>query len=525
MRRWLVGLAFALLVGWAVGQSASDTLVVGLSKLPTTLDSADANDGASIGVTRQIVENLIRFQPGTATLAPGLATSWSGNEDSTIWTLVLRQGVTFQDGTPFDAAAVKFDLDRWNDADNPYHFASEGRAFVGWRNLFGGFLGDGSALAGVKVIDDHTVELDLTRSVSFLPAMLAAGYFGFDSPTAVQKAGPDYGSPDVGSVGTGPFRFVEWIEGSRVTLEANPTYWGEAPKVKQLVFEGVADATARLAQLKAGSLDIALGLAPSDVPNIESDPNLQAVYSDAGMNVSYLAMHQANAPFDQQLVRQAVAYAIDKKGLLDAFYGGLGATAPDMVPPALWGHGTYDDYPYDPEKAKALLAQAGFPDGFSTELWYRDTASNLFPAPQAIAETIASYLADVGIRAEIRTEDWSAYLKDYLAGQFPMYLLGWNADFADPDNFVYTFFGPMATNRFGWDDPDVVAQVTQARTLPTQDARAELYGTVLATVHDQVPVIPLIHGTGVDAIRAGVTGFVPNPLGAVPHMDTVEKTQ
>lgn len=511
--------------GLANAQSASQTLVVGLAKLPRTLDSGDANDSASIAVTRQIVENLVRFKPGTATLEPGLATSWSGNADSTQWTFHLRTDVTFQDGTPFDAQAVKFDLDRWNDASNPYHFANQGKAYVGWRNLFGGFKGDGSALQDVKVIDDHTVQLDLTRSVAFLPAIMAAGYFGFDSPAAVKAHGADYGTPSVGSVGTGPFEFVQWVEGSKVVLKANPSYWGPQPKVEQLVFEGIADATARLAQLKAGALDIAMNLSPSDLKNMESDPNLSVVYSKAGMNVSYLAMHQANTPFDNQKVREAVAYAIDKQGMLKAFYAGLGTSATDVLPPDLWGHADFKDYPYDPEKAKQLLAEAGYPHGFSTELWYRNTASNLFPDPQGIAETIASYLADVGIQASIKTEDWSSYLKDYLAGKFPMYLLGWNADFADPDNFAYTFFGPMATRRFGWNDPQIVGMVTKARELPTQDARAALYAQVMTAVHRQVPMIPLIHATNIDAIRKGITGFVPNPLGAVPHMDTVAKAQ
>lgn len=510
-------------LGLASAQSASQTLVVGLSKLPRTLDSGDANDSSSIAVTRQIVQNLVWFKPGTATLEPGLATSWSGNSDSTEWTFHLRTGVTFQDGTPFNAQAVKFDLDRWNDASNPYHFGSEGKAYVGWRNLFGGFLGQGSALKDVKVIDDSTVQLDLTRSVAFLPAMMAAGYFGFDSPTAVKKDGVNYGTPSVGSVGTGPFEFVQWVEGSKVVLKANQHYWGPQPKVEQLVFEGIPDATARLAQLKAGALDIAMNLSPSDLKNMENDPNLNVVYSKAGMNVSYLAMHQANSPFDKQKVREAVAYAIDKQGMLKAFYAGLGATAKDVLPPALWGHADVQAYPYNPEKAKQLLAEAGYPNGFKTQLWYRNTASNLFPDPQGIAETIATYLADVGIQADIKTEDWSSYLKDYLAGRFPMYLLGWNADFADPDNFIYTFFGPMAVKRYGWNDPQVVAMATKARELPTQEDRAKLYAQILTVVHQQVPMIPLIHATNIDAVRKGVTGFVPNPLGAVPHMDTVSK--
>ncbi len=505
----LAMIAIATLMGFAAAQQAGSTLVVGMTALPNTIDSADANDGGSIGVTRQIVERLVEL--GETELGPGLATSWEANEDSTQWTFQLREGVVFHDGTPFNAEAVKFSLDRWNDRANPYHFGSEGKAYVGWRNLFGGFLDDGSALDSVTVLDEYTVRLSLNRSISFVPSLLAAGYFGFDSPTAVMAAGADYGTPSVGSVGTGPFVFDQWQEGSRLVLRANTEYWGGAPETEQVVFVGVGDQTARLAQLKAGAIDIAADLAPTDLDNVNADPNLQTILGSGGLNTSYLAMHQNQPPFDDVRVRLAVAHAIDRTAIVEAFYAGQATVAGDIVPAVLWGHGDYEPYAYDPELSRSLLAEAGYPDGFSTELWFR--SSGLEPV---IAEVIASYLADVGISASVLTEDWASYLANYMAGNFPMYTLGWNADFADPDTFVYTFYGPPAVRRFGLDRPDIVALVEQAREVPSQEERQALYAEALTEIHAEAPMLTLAHEAKFLVVRSGVEGLLMNPLGAFP---------
>lgn len=511
----IVLLAFAATVS---AQSSADTLVIGVSQLPRTMDSGDANDGGSIGITRQVVERLVTFVPGTAELAPGLATDWEANDDSTVWTFYLREGVSFQDGEPFNAEAVKFSLDRWNDPENPYHFSDEGKLYVGWRNLMGGFLGDDSSLDEVVVVDDYTVELHLNKPVSFIPALLAGGYFGFDSPAAVREHGAAYGTPDVGSVGTGPYRFVRWDEGSRVVLEANPDYWDGPAKTGTLIFVEVSDATAKVAQLRAGTLDIAMNLTADQQGSVADDPNLELVSAETGLNTSYLAMHQANEPFDDVRVRRAIAHAIDREAIHDAFYGSIGEPAVSMVPPVLWGGGDYEPYEYDPEKAKQLLAEAGYPDGFSTALWHRDSTIET-----NVAETIATYLADVGIMVSVNTEDWTAYLADYLAGKFPLYTLGWNADFADPDTFIYTFFGPMAESRFGWDNPEVRELVTVARQLPTQEEREANYTEAMNAVHEAMPVLPLVHASDLHAVKSTVTGFKPEPLGGMPLFSGVEK--
>jgi peptide/nickel transport system substrate-binding protein len=244
-----------------------------------------------------------------------------------------------------------------------------------------------------------------------------------------------------------------------------------------------------------------------------NDRNLEVVTAEGELNVGYLALHQDNEPLDDVRVRQAIAHAIDREAIVDAFYQGLGIVAQDHLPPSLFGHGMEWPFDYDPERARELLAEAGYPDGFSTELWYMPVSRPYYPAPQPIAETMASFLADVGIDAQLMTEDWTTYLADYTTGKFPMYMLGWNADYADPDNFLTTFFGPGAPEQLGWESPEVRQALEQARQIADQDERTELYQQVVNTVAEEAISIPMAHNRSLNAIRSNIDGFVMSPLG------------
>ena len=522
MKRLILLLGSLLVFGLASAQDDS-TLVFCQSGLPVTLDTGQ--DGNSLTVGYQILEPLVFFEQGTGNTAPGLATEWSANEDSTEWTFTLREGVTFQDGTPFNAEAVKFNLDRWNDPANEYRFD---KPFVPWTWIFGGFLGEGSVLDSVDVVDEYTVRLNLNEAVSFVPAMLASSYFGMHSPAAVQEGGADYGTPNGTVVGTGPFEFEEWVDGSQVAVSAYGNYWGEAPGVGSIVFLGIEDPTARLAQLKSGSCDIAVvNLSSDDFEQVESDASIEPAMVEANLNVGYLAFHQDNEPFGDERVRQAVAYAIDQQAIVDAFYAGLGQVASQFVPPALWGRDEgLEPYAYDPERARELLAEAGYPDGFETELWYMPVSRPYFPAPEDIATAMATYLADVGISAELMTEDWGTYLEDYDDGKFPMYMLGWSADFADPDNFLYTFFGPSVVAANGWTGPqqeEALSLLNDARRASTQEERQALYEQLSNLISESAVQIPVAHNRVLNAVNVDVEGFVPSPLGSTIPLRSVTK--
>ena len=519
MKRWIIGL---LALTLAFGAASAQTLIYGQSDLPKTLDSADAQDGNSLRVAFQITETLVTFKPGTVDPIPGLAVSWQASDNAKVWTFKLRQGVKFQDGTPFDAAAVKFNIDRWNDPNNKYR---GNKQFVPFTWVFGGFKGKGSIIDRVEVVDDYTVKFYLTNSVGFFPNMLGASYFGIDSPKAVMANPDKYGTPEVGAVGTGPFVFDKWIIGDKVILKRNDNYWGEKAKVDTLVFRGIPEPASRLAELKAGSIDIANNLSPEDKVTIDADPNLQAVVQK-GLNIGYLAFHQKNKPLDDIRVRKAIAAAVDWNAIVDAFYAGLGEHATEFVPPAMWGRdGHIPAYTYNPKLAKKLLAEAGYPNGFQTEIWYMPVSRPYFPAPQPIAETIATYLADVGIKATLKTEDWGTYLSDYDQGKFPMYMLGWSPDYPDPDNYLYTFFGPTSIKTNLGCESEACQQIgemlVQARTAPDMATRKELYAKVQRMVHELVLSIPVAHNNPLHAVRKGVKGWVPSPLGSSENLNLV----
>ncbi len=518
-------LALALLL--AFGTALAQTLVYGVSGYPTSLDAIDTTDGNSLVVSSQISERLIDFAPGSTELVPALATSWSANDDATVWTFELRQGVKFHDGTPFNAEAVKFNIDRLNHADSPAGNRAEGKTFVMWDDTFGGTIEGGSNLvADVEAVGEYTVRMNLTRPAPFLPALWAAVYFQFGSPAAIQAAGVGYGTPGYGAVGTGPFKFVEWVEGERVVLERNDDYWNGPAGVERVIFRGVQEPTARLAELQAGTIDVAVLLTSDDLATVQADPNLVVQTADSELNVGYVAIHIDHSPLDNVLVRRAIMHAVDRDAIVDAFYEGLGVTAQDLLPPSLFGHGEPWPYEYNPEKAKELLAEAGFPNGFDTEFWYMPVSRPYFPSPQPIAETIASYLADVGINAELKTEDWTTYGADYRAGKFAMYMIGWNADYADPDNFLLTFFGPTAVGRSGWENADVYAALAQARQIADPDERAALYAKVNDIIADQAMAMPVAHNRSLNATRANIHGWVPSPLGfSSVDLHAVTKTE
>lgn len=521
MRKLLMLLALL-----ALGLGSAQTLVFGGSGLPVSLNAA--TDGNSLTVAYQVLENLVGVEPGGTELIPGLATEWSSNEDATVWTLKLREGVTFQDGTPFNAEAAKFNIDRWNDPAFEYGFRDEGVQYEAWGYIFGGYLGDEAAvLSEVNVINEYTIELVLNQPMGFLPAALSSSYFGLHSPAAVRKAGADYGTPAVGAVGTGPFSFVEWVDGSQVTLERYADYWGEAAGVERLVFRGIEDPTARLAELQAGSIDIAVSLSPDDLETIQGDSNLAVANAESNLNVSYVAFHQSNEPFQDQLIRQAVAHAVDWNEIVAAFFGDNAVVATQFAPPGLLGRDeSLQPYEYNPERSRELLAEAGYPDGFSTQLWYMPVSRPYFPSAEPVASAVASYLAEVGIQAELLSEEWGTYLDDYQTGKFPMYLLGWSADFADPDNFLYTFFnGTQQQDYLGWDSPEIADLLVQARQEPDEAARTELYGQINTIIHDQVPSIPVAHNSVLNAVRVGIEGFQPSPLGSTVPFNTITKTE
>ncbi len=263
------------------------TLIYGRGSDSVGLDPILETDGESYKVAQQIFDTLVEYIPGTTEVRPALATSWSVNDEGTVWTFKLRKGVKFHDGTEFNSEAVKFNFDRWRLVDHPYH--KEGK-FLYYGDMFNGTPG---VIADVIAIDDYTVQFVLSQKFATFLSNIAMNPFSISSPTAVEKWGDDYFTHPVG---TGSFKFVEWVKGDRITVEANENYWGGKPYLDKIVFRSIPDNGARFMELQAGSVHMIDGVNPNDVRILEKTKGLKLVLRPS-MNVGYFSMNQRFEPF------------------------------------------------------------------------------------------------------------------------------------------------------------------------------------------------------------------------------------
>ncbi len=503
-------------------------LVYGAGGQPVNLEPGNITDGNSITLINQIYNTLIGTKPGTTELAPELATEWTSSDGGKAWTFKLKSGVKFHDGTDFNAEAVKFNVERWWDEKNEFGFRNAGKTYEIWSDLFGGYKGSpDSLLKDIVVEDANTIRFVLNKPSATFPAALGSGYFGIASPDAIKKAKDKYGTPSSVAVGTGPYIFKEWRSGDRIVLEKNPNYWREGfPKSDQLVVRFITDPAARLAQLRAGTIDLTVDLAPDQIQEVRGDTNLEAIFRPS-FNVGYLALNPAYAPLSKVEVRQAIAQAINKQEIVKAFWGDSGQSDPHFIPPSLdeYASSQVADAQFNPNQAKATLTKAGYQNGFPLELWYMPVSRPYFPNPKPIAEAFAADLSALGIKVSLKTKDWAAYLNDRnKAPGFQAFMLGWTGDYGDPDNFYYAHFGRGATQDLGnWKNEEVFNLLDQGRAATDQAERQKIYAQVDEILNREALRIPIVHSQPLLAKRKNVNGWTPSPLGSEP-LDEVTKS-
>jgi len=481
--------------------------VFGRDKDAVTLDPATAFDGLSLTVTHVIYEGLTRYKPGTFDVEPCLATSWSVSDGGKKWLFRLRHDVRFQDGTNFDAEAVKFNFDRWRLTDDPFH---TGGNYIYWESMFGGFPG---RVASVTVRSRYLVEIDLTQPLAPLLADLAMPAFAFASPTALYREHATYfRSP----VGTGPYRLADWVKDDHITLQRFDGYWGPKPRIATVVLKDIPDTSAALLALRKGEIDGWEYPTPGALASIAGDPSL-TVYHAPSNSVMWLRINVTHHPFDDVRVRKAVAMAIDRVSLVKHFYDPTATVADELLPEAVWPRGIAVDPPYDPARARALLMQAGYPHGFSTTLWYPTAPRPYLPEPDGVAEAIQAQLRSIGIDARLQGMEWSVWLQRVENGEHDLTVSGWTGDNGDPDNFLYATFdqdaahAPGASNTSFWRDPRYHALVLAGQRESEPARRAAAYRQALSIIRDQVPAVSIAHTSSPIVFRAAVRGFVPSP--------------
>jgi peptide/nickel transport system substrate-binding protein len=494
------------------------------------LDPADVTDGESTARTDSIFEGLVEYKEGTAEIQPCLATSWVTSTDGKNITFTLRQDVKFHDNTTFNADAVVFSFERQYNTSHPYNQYGE---WAYWGYMF-------SDIAKVEKINDYTVKIVLSKPNAAIMTSLAMFTVAIVSPTNAAKYGADaFKHP----CGTGPFKFVEWVKDDHITVEANKDYWRGAPKLDKVIYRVITDPSARLLAVQAGEVQGMEFPDPASLASIEANTNLKLLTAP-GMNVGYLAMnngygyndsnkngmHDQNEPwvktpgyfepFTHKSVRQAVNYAIDKTSIVKNLYKGTAIVAKNGMPPFMLGYNdTVVDYPYNPVKARELLNESGYPNGFNTTLWVMPVSRPYMFDPAKIGEAIQSYLEAVNIHVTIYQIDWSTYLAKTQAGEHPMCLLGWTGDNGDPDNFMNVLYGAnqctlgTAGNVAFYNNTKVQDLLSAALQTYDVNERAQLYKDAQGIIHEDAPFVYLAHANQDLVFTKNVQGFVLNPTG------------
>ncbi len=409
---WCLGIAL-LVAAVALGPDAlaagqpqtGGTLVYGAGADPDSLDPAntDSNPGEAIG--RMMNNFLVKFD-AKLNIQPDLATSWTQSKDGLTWTFKLRKGVKFHDGTPFNAEVVKYNFDRFLGPEKPLKSSLHT-----------------PIIQSVEVVEEYTVKFTLKVPFAFFLNNLAHSATAMVSPTAHKKWGKDL---TLHPVGTGPFKFVEWVRGDRIVLERNDEYYEGKPRLDKVIIRTVREDSARVLGLEAGDYDLIVRIPPEEVPRLQREGRVR-VYSEQSNRALRIGINASKKPLDDVRVRQALNYAVDKESIVKNIYQGLGAVIPTMVGPLNTGYAAVKGYPFDPAKAKKLLAEAGFPNGFKTTLW---TPKGRYLKDFELAQAIQQQLAAVGIEAKLETFEWGAYMslmrrpKD--DAKQDLYLIGWS---------------------------------------------------------------------------------------------------
>lgn len=499
---------FAALTGCDAGHSVQhqhgDRLVVARASDATNLDPARASDIESLEVAEQVFGRLVRFAAGRLEPEPDLATQWSVSTDGTVWTFDLRPNVRFHDGTPFDADAVVFSFERQIVPDHSAHEPD----FV-WARSY-------QNIKQVKALTPLRVQFQIDRPYAPFLANLAIGPAAIVSPTAVKKWGTKFGRHPVG---TGPYRFLEWIPGDRITLERFQDYWDQPAKIRYLVLLLLPDARQRMQALESGTADIIQQVSPDDIPLVRLDPDLRLVSAPAAL-VAYLALNTQRRPLDDVRIRRAIAHAIRRDAIVRYVYQGLATTAVGPLPPNVWGaRSDLVSFGYDPERARTLLAQAGFSGAISRplKLYVPSVPRQYMPAPDRVASVIRNCLQEVGLPVEIVTREPLELQRALWAGEHDLALTGWFGANGDPDNFLYNLLD--ADNTTGAHPSNIAYYanawfhdiIGMAQRITDRTERERLYSQAQAIVANDAPWVPLAHPMVMFAARGTIRGLAVQP--------------
>jgi peptide/nickel transport system substrate-binding protein len=521
-------------LGSGSGSKASSTLIFAGAADPTYLDPALASDGETFRVTEQMYEGLVALKPGTTKVIPKLALKWKSTNAGKTWTFWLRHGVKFHDGTPFNSAAVCANFNRWYNWSGPFQDPS---ATFYYQAIYGGF--HHNEVSGLqpplyrscRAAGLYKAIIKLRKaSGTFFPSLVIAP-FSMQSPTAMKKYGADEGELRNGTfratgsyafehpTGTGPFKFKSWTIGQKVEIVRNDKYWGQKAKLSRVIIQPIADSTARLQALQNGDVNAYDLAAPQDIPTLSGNSSLKVIKRPA-FNVAYVTIHQGSGPMKELKVRQAVAYGLNRKGVVSQFYYGTGRVAQEFIPPSLYGYAKkVQTYSYNPTKAKELLNSSSCHVPCQIDFWYPTGVSRPYmPDPVRNFQGFQASLENSGFSVTPHSAPWRptyvAKVNEGSAGD--LNLIGWTGDYADPDNFVGTFFNQTTANaQFGFQNASINSLLLKAKNEPNFKKRVALYQKLNQQLMKYLPAVPYAHATPALGAEKRVHNLIATPVGGV----------
>lgn len=476
--------------------------------------------GTSFDANSQIYSRVVDFERGTTKVVPGLAEKWDISADGTVYTFHLRKGVKWHSNANFkptrdmNADDILFMFERQWKSEHPYFKVTSSN------HSYFNDMGLPKLLKSVEKVDDYTVKVTLNAPEAPFLSDLAMEYAGVQSKEyadAMLKAGTPE-KVDQEPIGSGPFYLVQYQKDAIIRYKAFPQFWGGKAKIDDLIFSITPDASVRWAKLQKGECHVMPYPNPADLEAIRKDSNV-TILEQPGLNIGYLAYQTTKKPFDDVRVRKALNMAMNKKAIVEAVYLSSGVPATNPIPPTMWSYNkNVKDDPYNPEAAKKLLAEAGYPNGFETDLWAMPVQRPYNPNAKRIAELMQADLAKIGVKAEIKSFEWGEYRKRAQAGEHQMAQLGWTGDNGDPDNFLHTLLGCAASKGTGSNIAKFCYQpfddlVVKAKSVSDQAERTKLYEQAQVVFKEQAPWFTIAHSVQLKPVRKEVVDFKLSPFG------------
>jgi peptide/nickel transport system substrate-binding protein len=421
--------------------------------------------GGEASARANMFDSLVRRDPNTLELVDGLTDSWESSNDGLRWTFHLREGVTFHNGEPFTAEDVKWTYENRVMGENSVV-----------RTQF-------EPVTELNVIDDHTVEFVTSIPFPLLPNYLASSFFIMPSEY-FQEVGEEGFNEQ--PIGTGPFKFVEWDQNERIVMEANPGYYLGRPQVDRAVWRVIPETSTRLAELMSGGVDIVMQVPPEHVSILESNPNTRVELRDS-VRVVFFGLRTDREPLDDPRVRQALNLAINKDELVNAVLEGQAYETPGPLAPVVFGYTPgIEGYGYDPDEARSLLAEAGYPDGFTISM---EAPVGRYLKDKEVAEWVAGELAEIGVDVDLQIFEWGQYLEKYRGHTFgDIYMLGWGGTAYDAD-FVFSNLFHSDNFRSYYSNPEVDRLTEEARATVDPEERLAYYEDLSELVVEDAPWI------------------------------------